>query len=197
MIKRSIVGSVVCILLAVSAGCGGASAESRPAKAQPVPAGDGPAVEARELGSVANGECSTKGFIAQMGATCGGMPSRNAHAGRGQAQTAADGDACTIWNSGGMPPQTMDVDLEHPSLVSGMLLIPDMTPPEGDVLHVIERSDDGDTFLPVAIVKRHMIAGHAYGVTFPQKVTTRYLRVSTMSSPSWVAWAELAPIKCG
>ena len=88
------------------------------------------------------------------------------------------------------------VDLEKDSAVSGLLLVPDMTPPEGDVLHVVEQSNDGDVWSAVVSVQRHMVDDHVYAVSFPQKVTTHFLRVTTSASPSWVAWAEVAPILC-
>jgi hypothetical protein len=48
----------------------------------------------------------------------------------------------------------------------------------------------------VATVRGKMVDDHAYGIVFPTKVTARYLRVTTMASPSWVAWAEVAPVLC-
>ncbi len=157
-----------------------------------------PVVEGRDIGKVDPNACSTAGFVAQAGASCKEVRSKNAQGGsqKVQAATANDGDACTVWNSGGVPPQTITIDLEKDSAVSGILLVPDMTPPEGDVTHTLETSSDGDTWTAIAVVKRKMVDDHVYAVSFPKKVTTRFLRVATTASMSWVAWAEVAPLLC-
>ncbi len=181
-------------MLALLVGCGGPP----PATPQGTAGSGAPVVEARDIGKIDPTACSTTGLIAKAGASCREVRSKNAQGGaqRVQAATANDGDACTIWNAGGVPPQAITVDLEKDSAISGVLLVPDMTPPEGDVTHMIETSSDGDTWTPIAIVRGRMVDDHVYAVAFPKKVTTRFLRVATNASVSWVAWAEVAPLLC-
>ena len=190
--RISLVSTVGILLAAVATGCG------TPPPATPAGAAPAPVVQGRDVGKVDPTACSTTGFVAQAGASCREVRSKNASGGsqKVQAATANDGDACTIWNSGGVPPQTITVDLERDSAVSGLLLVPDMTPPEGDVSHLVEQSMDGDKWTPVVVVQQHMVDDHVYVVAFPKKVTAHFLRVTTSASISWVAWAEVAPLLC-
>ena len=193
MTRTSWLGVEAVLGLAVAiAGCG------TPPAAIPTASSAAPVVEARDIGKVEPTNCSTVGLIALAGAGCREVRSKNATGGAQQVQAATvnDGDACTIWNAGGVPPQAITVDLEKDVGVSGVLLVPDMTPPEGDVVHTLETSSDGDRWTAIAVVKRRMTDDHVYAVTFPTKVTTRFLRVSTTASVSWVAWAEVAPLLC-
>jgi F5/8 type C domain len=191
MTRRGLAG-VGSVLAAIGIGCGGAPPPATPTS------GAVAVVEARDIGKVEPTNCSTAGFIALAGTSCREVRSKNATGGAQhvQAATANDGDACTIWNAGGVPPQAITVDLEKDVPVTGLLLVPDMTPPEGDVTHTLEQSSDGDTWTAIAVVKRRMTDDHVYAVTFPNKVTARFLRVSTTASVSWVAWAEVAPLFC-
>jgi hypothetical protein len=174
--------------------CGGATTA---APARQAATATGPDLKPRELGSLNPGECTTKTYLAQMGGACTGLPARNASATGGTASAAADGDVCTIWNSGGLPPQTIVIDLERDTSFNGFLLVPEMTPPEGDVVHVIERSNDGAAWTPVGVVRAHMVDDHVYAVSFPAMVTARLIRITTNASPSWVAWGEAEPVRCG
>jgi F5/8 type C domain len=191
MIARTSALAASWLLLAA---CGGGS--GGPARG-PSTNPEGPSLTARELGALSPGECSTKSYIAQMGAACAGLPARNARTAVGLAAAAADGDVCTVWNSGGVPPQTILVDLEKDASFTGLLLVPEMTPPEGDVVHVLEHSIDGNTWTPLGVLKMHMADDHVYAVTFPAKITSRLLRITTSASPSWVAWGEVEPVRCG
>jgi hypothetical protein len=173
-------------------GCGGAT--STPARAPA--ATEGPALTPRELGVISAGQCSTSAYLRQMGGACTGLPARNATV-AGGAGAAADGDACTIWNAGGVPPQAIIIDLEKDTSFNGFLLVPEMTPPEGDVVHVIERSNDGATWTPVGVIRAHMADDHVYAVSFPAMMTARAIRITTSASPSWVAWGEAEPVRCG
>jgi hypothetical protein len=176
--------------------CGGGGAASAPARSTAATPADGPELKPREIGTLSPGECSTKTFLGQMGSACAGLPARNAAA-AGGASAAADGDVCTVWNSGGLPPQSFIIDLEKDTTFNGFLLVPEMTPPEGDVIHVIERSNDGAAWTTIGVIKAHMADDHVYGVTFAAPVTARLVRITTNASPSWVAWGEAEPVRCG
>jgi hypothetical protein len=190
MIARAL--SLLSVSFLASA-CGGAAR----APARAAAPTEGPELKPRELGALNPGECSTKTYIAQMGAACAGLPARNASATGGPAAAAADGDVCTVWNSGGVPPQAIVIDLEKDTSFNGFLLVPEMTPPEGDVVHVLERSNDGDAWTPIGVVRGHMVDDHVYAVSFPATITARLIRITTNASPSWVAWGEAEPVRCG
>ncbi len=109
---------------------------------------------------------------------------------------AFDGDTCTTWNSGEFPPQGVSVDLIDAPGLDGLLVYPEMTPVTADVTHVVEISDDGETYRSLAILTGVMTSGEGYALRLPKRIATRYLRVRTTASPSWVAWREIVPLLC-
>ena len=179
-------------------GCGATNSQTAP---QAPAASSAPAaapVVPRDLGTLPEGECNVATFLATLGGRCTLVPTSRV-SGTGdasQAAAATDHDACTVWSSGGMPPQTVNIDLGAVRDVSGVLLVPDMTPPEGDVTHTLEAVDDLGAIKPVAIVKARMISAHGYAVAFPSPIKARFLRVTTTEATTWVAWREIAPLSC-
>jgi len=103
---------------------------------------------------------------------------------------AIDGDPATGWNSGYHPIQYITIDLgaEHP--ISALCLTVDQSP-DGYTKHLISFSTDGIDW---------PIVDNIYSVTSAHQVLTRtytdesarYIRVTTIDSPSWVAWYEIA-----
>ena len=158
-----------------------------------------PDVTPRDLGALPPGECGTQAFIAAMGATCKRLDAKAAESSGGAPEShaaASDADACTMWNSGGLAPQFIGIDLGKNTEMSGMLLIPDSTPPEIDAVQRIEVSGDNTPFRPLVDVKAHEITAHGYAVTFPTKVTARFVRVTTESTRAYVSWREIAAVTC-
>ena len=158
-----------------------------------------PDVAPRDLGALPEGECGTHAFIAAMGASCKRVEAKAAEASGGAAQShaaASDADACTVWSSGGIAPQYIGIDLGKNTEISGLLLIPDSTPPEIDVVQRVEISDDNSPFRPLVDVKGHEISAHGYAVTFPSKVKARFVRVTTEAARTYVAWREVAAVTC-
>jgi hypothetical protein len=102
---------------------------------------------------------------------------------------AIDGDINTRWGAGGPDPQWIQFDLGEPTDVSTVLLDPAQTP-AGLTRHEIYGGPSPDNL---------KLVGSAEGVTQDSKwlvvpVTAkavRYLKVSTVKSPSWVSWFEI------
>ena len=187
--------------LATSA-CGASTTGGKPSDTAAQRAFDdaaAPDATPRELGALPEGECGTQSLVAQMGASCKRVDASSVSATGAVGQThakASDNDACTVWSSGGMPPQSITIDLGKPTEVTGMMVIPDGTPPLMEATHRIEMSQDGSTWRPVVDVKGSMISGHGYAVPFASSLTTRLLRVTTVGAPAFVAWREITAVSC-
>ncbi|MDP6946623.1 MAG: hypothetical protein QF464_20910, partial [Myxococcota bacterium] len=63
-----------------------------------------------------------------------------------EALHALDGDVETAWNAGAWVPQAIELELPAGAQVSGVLLLPDMTPNFGVVTHVVEVARPGGAF---------------------------------------------------
>jgi hypothetical protein len=113
------------------------------------------------------------------------------------AVAAFDGDACSIWSSGGHAPQSATLDLGAPMHVSMVLLVPEMTPSPATVHHILEVSDDGKSFVRLGQLRTTMRTGEVVELPIPGGVETRFLRVTTSESPSWVAWRDVVVLRCG
>jgi hypothetical protein len=189
------------LFLAASA-CGASAAGQKPSETGAQRAFDdaaAPDSTPKELGALPEGECGTQSLITQMGTSCKRIDASSASATGIVGQThakASDNDACTVWSSGGMPPQSITIDLGAPTAVSGMMVIPDATPPLMEATHRIEMSLDGGSWHPVVDVKGSMVSGHGYAVPFASKVTARLLRVTTVGAPAFVAWREITAVSC-
>lgn len=118
-----------------------------------------------------------------------------ASANQADALQALDGSACTIWNAGGFAPQSVELDLGEPAFVDGFELVPEMTP-NGAVTHVIEVSLDGQRWEPAHRVEGAMQSGVAFEMLLPKTMRARFLKVSTLASPSWVAWRDIVVLHC-
>lgn len=152
--------------------------------------------ESRVAGASA---CDMDARIAALGRGCERLRSEVA-VGTGAARSAAaafDGDACSVWNAGDFAPQSATVDLGAPAAIAAILLVPEMSPARAAVAHRIEVSDDGRSFQRVGEVRAAMQTGELVELPIPGGVTARFLRVTTTESPSWVAWREIAVLRCG
>jgi hypothetical protein len=161
-------------------------------------AGDAPEEEPARVAGPTNA-CDLEPRIAALGRQCVRLSGVSA-VGTGADQAAVpafDGDACTIWNSGGFAPQSATLDLGSPKFISAILLVPEMTPSRGLVHHTVEVSDDGRLFQRLGELKLTMRTGEAIELPVPNGVTTRFLRITTSESPSHVAWRDVAIIRCG
>ncbi|MEZ4389605.1 MAG: discoidin domain-containing protein [Polyangiales bacterium] len=115
----------------------------------------------------------------------------------GQVATRAnDGNRCTGWNAGTYPQRWWQVDLREVMPIRGITLIPDQSPSPANVVHVVSVSSNGSSFTNVRTISQVMSNGGTYSFDFGQNVSARYVRVTTTSSPSWVAWSEVGVFRC-
>jgi len=107
---------------------------------------------------------------------------------------AVDGisDTDVVWNSGGYPSQWIEIDLGTPSTLTGLRLIVAQHP-AGETHHrVLGRADESG---PGTLI--HEFIGSTadpdeLSVTLdPAIPNTRFVRIETVSSPSFVAWREV------
>ncbi len=105
-----------------------------------------------------------------------------------------DGMAWTDWNSGGDPPQWVQLEFNEPMVLGKVDLLVAMYPVTGHTHHqlLVKRSGSSDYELV------HEFTGETYTDTHlifepdePLREITR-LRVKTLESPSWVGWWEVS-----
>ncbi len=143
--------------------------------------------------------CNADPLLAQLEAHCHFLPvarARGTGANPADARLAADGDACTIWNSGGFAPQAIEVSFAAPQSVHGVMVVPEMTPAVGNVEGVIERVGGDGIARPVRAIRAGLATRRVYVFLLEHPVTTRTIRLRTVGSPSWVAWREVRPFAC-
>lgn len=105
-------------------------------------------------------------------------------------ENAVDGDSATIWNSGGDPLQWIEVDLGLPKTVSEIRMQVAQSP-SGDTEHkILVKQPDGN------LGELHSFIGFTQDgqwltYTLPQPAEIQTIRIETIKSPSWVAWAEI------
>ncbi len=107
---------------------------------------------------------------------------------------AFDGDPTTTWNSGGFPTQWIEVDLGQSRTISNMSLLTQQSPP-GYTVHGIWISANpiGSNFASgklVYTISETTTSNQLIEVRLGLR-EARYVQVRTVSSPSWVAWAEI------
>jgi hypothetical protein len=106
---------------------------------------------------------------------------------------AFDMDIETPWGAGDFPPQYIQIDLLENTMLDHIELVVDQFP-NGFTLHRLSGAQDDNS--------QNLEILHTFGgVTQYDEVLTyhfdplnrnfRYLRISTLQSPSWVAWKEI------
>jgi hypothetical protein len=184
-------------LLAVSCGPS-ATQPSTPTTPTPVASAPPVDVTARDLGTLPDGDCNVKTFLNTLNGRCEMVKAMRV-SGSGDASegaTAGDNDACTVWSTGGMAPQVVNVDLGTVRDVSALLLVPDMVPPDGDETNLVEYIDEDGVQHSLVRAKTSMTSAHGYVLAFPSTLKMRFLRVTTTEASTNVAWRELGAMTC-
>lgn len=101
---------------------------------------------------------------------------------------AIDGNTGTAWNSGGFPTQWIQIDLGRVRPVCSLRLTA-LQSPAGTATHTVLIGDNELSLTPLRTVSRSFADFQVEIV--PVAVNTRYIRIRTDSSPSWVAWREI------
>lgn len=99
-----------------------------------------------------------------------------------------DGNTGTAWVSGGFAAQWVQVDLGQKRPVCSLRLTVAQSP-AGAVKHTVLIGDTAETLTEFSVVQRTATDGDTIDV--PVMANTRFVRIRTDSSPSWVAWREL------
>jgi hypothetical protein len=104
---------------------------------------------------------------------------------------AFDGDRETIWNSGSFGPQWIEIDLPAGRAIMGIRLVVAQSP-GGETDHQITGFTDTGSEHPIVDFLGVTVDGQvlAYKPNVPLS-GFRSVRVTTYSSPSWVAWREI------
>jgi len=110
---------------------------------------------------------------------------------------AVDGDLGTLWNSGGGPSQWIEIDLGHEYTLKEINLSISQYP-EGRTVHrVLARGADGQ-FMVLTIFDGKTTDGQVLLFKPAQPLAgIQFIRVETVTSPSWVAWREIEVIDAG
>lgn len=104
---------------------------------------------------------------------------------------AVDGDTGTIWNAGDDAPQWIEIDLGAPYRIGEIRLLVSQFP-EGQTLHHVLGKGTGtdDQFIELATFDQFTQDGQLLTATGVW-IGIQYLRIETLSDPSWVSWREI------
>jgi hypothetical protein len=134
---------------------------------------------------------ATDGFGANLGFGKSTRVSRYLEGNEGE--LAVDGDLGTLWSSGDSPTQWIEIDLGEAANIAEIRLVPAQYP-AGETIHRVYLRGTG-TDQPFELV--HTFQGFTEDsvalsfVSADPLVEVRFVRVETISSPSWVAWREI------
>jgi len=120
----------------------------------------------------------------------GRLTIKAATASRGQ-ETAAfvfDHDPLKYWNSEAFAPGWIQVELERPAQITRIRLLTTQSPP-GQTSHQILGGLTPDSLAPLGTFDGDTT--DSQWLELQAKVQVRYVRVVTLSSPSWVGWREV------
>ena len=113
--------------------------------------------------------------------------------GGGTAAQAVDGDTSTAWNSGGFPPQWIQIDLGAPHTITDIKLNVGQSP-TGQTTHNVYASATGAdaSWQLITTFQGDTTDGQVLDYAPASAVVgMRYIKVETTASPSWVAWKEI------
>jgi chitodextrinase/photosystem II stability/assembly factor-like uncharacterized protein len=106
---------------------------------------------------------------------------------------AFDGDKSVgnMWNAGNYAPQWIYVDLQQNYDIAQIRLYVEQYP-DGNTTHNIYTSQDASNWTLVKTLSGYTSCFQTLIVDFsPSLSNVRYVKVETVSSPSWVAWTEI------
>lgn len=113
-----------------------------------------------------------------------------------QPQGAVDGDPDTYWGAGDFAPQWIEIDLGEPYTLAELRLLVGQSP-GGDTSHqvLVKGPNSGDKFQTAHIFSGVTDDLQWLRLAFPEPLQeVRYVRIETISSPSWIAWREIEVI---
>ena len=104
---------------------------------------------------------------------------------------AFDGRPDTAWNAARHPPAWIEIDLGEPSAIAGIRLLVAQTP-DGETIHQVTGiSSTGRAFTLAEIRGVSRDGAWLSQALTPPVEDLRVIRITTLASPSWVAWREI------
>jgi hypothetical protein len=106
---------------------------------------------------------------------------------------AVHGDPGTLWNSGGGPPQWIEIDLGEAFDVAEIRMLTSQSPAGGTMHRVYGKgAGTGGAFELLAKVSGQTDDSQSLQIVGqPTWPGIQVIRVETVNSPSWVAWREI------
>ena len=95
-----------------------------------------------------------------------------------------------VWNSGGFPPQWVEIDLGSIKDISTVNITTQQSP-DGQTTHVVKVGRDPNPLQVVATLSGHTRSKQELNIDLGVR-RARYVRIETTRSPSWVAWSNLS-----
>lgn len=99
-----------------------------------------------------------------------------------------DGNASTMWGSGGYPPAWVSVDLGKSYNISEITFILEQSP-SGNTKHEVYFSNDGNSWNLIETISLYTRAGEPFVRNYNNQA--RFVKIKTIKSPSWVAWRDI------
>jgi hypothetical protein len=103
---------------------------------------------------------------------------------------AIDGLIETRWGAGADAPQWIEIDLGSVRSVDEVHLLVAQFP-AGDTHHRLLLAGADSVFTLAREFERSTAQGDVLSFVPPEPVNARYVRVESVSSPSWIAWSEI------
>jgi hypothetical protein len=108
------------------------------------------------------------------------------------ATRAVDGLMANWWNSGGLPPQWIEIDLGAPVALGRIRLFVSQYPDGSTTHRILTRETTGDPWTVQHVFNGVTVEGQVLEHSPASAWTNvRYVRVDTTASVSWVAWREI------
>lgn len=104
---------------------------------------------------------------------------------------AVDGVTDTLWSSGDYAPQWIEVQLAQPVSKGTVKLVVSQYPAGQTEHRVYGRTKAGGPLVLLHTFRGNTDDGQVLSFDFAGSTAFRFLRVETVSSPSWVAWREI------
>lgn len=107
------------------------------------------------------------------------------------AQLTVNSNLNDSWNSRGFAPQWITVDLKNEYPVTRIRLHVEQSP-KGNTIHEIWVAGNDQRYQKVTTISGETQSGQLLEHIFaPKRDAIRYVKIQTISSPSWVAWREI------
>lgn len=158
-----------------------------------------PAAHVRMLGSRFLSSCdaaSSLRFFHEY--QCAQIPIRAVRAsgtGWANAALAADDSACTMLDPTAAP-QVIEFEFDRPTVVHGLLVVPQVTIEPSVVSAIVELVDEQGSVRPQQSINGGWQSNVAYGHVLDGAPATRKLRVRVTASSGLLGWRELRPFAC-